>query len=131
MMSAAFLNFGDMRGDSSTGFSGTLDLADRDQRRHDILRSVWDVFDALPYHRMVPRQDLVDRGFCLYEEGGGLLVYLDQGGRVRVRGVDPSARGEWINMRETSDRREARATAPGPEFAAPDGGDWLLSLPRG
>ena len=38
MMSAAAINLADMDGDSSTGFSGSMDLSDRNQVNHDIVR---------------------------------------------------------------------------------------------
>jgi hypothetical protein len=58
------INFGDMNGDSSSGFSGTLEMNDLVQQRHDILKRVWDYFDTLPFWRLKPRQDLVSNGFA-------------------------------------------------------------------
>jgi hypothetical protein len=36
-------------GNSSSGFSGTLDLCARRQRRHDIVHQVWDTFAEIPF----------------------------------------------------------------------------------
>ena len=54
MMSAAALNFADSggpdparRGNSLSGFSGTLALGDRRQWRHDIVRGVSDFFELV------------------------------------------------------------------------------------
>ena len=54
MMSAAALNFGDMNGDSSSGFSGTLNLADKIQSRHDIIDIGKKVGDQ--HHKRTPPQ---------------------------------------------------------------------------
>jgi len=62
------LNFADMDGNSSTGFSGSLDLNDRDQPRHDIVKQVWDWFETIPFYQMKSRQDLVKNGYCLAKE---------------------------------------------------------------
>lgn len=61
-MSAAALNFGDMDGNSTSGFSGTLELDACFQTRHDIVRRVWDLFETVPYYRMQPAEDLVSSG---------------------------------------------------------------------
>ena len=84
MMSAAAINYADMDGNSSTGFSGTMDLSDRNQPVHDVVKKVWDFFERIPFYRMNPSTDAVDRGFCLADEGRYYLVYLPDGGKVDV-----------------------------------------------
>ncbi|MBC8470422.1 MAG: DUF5060 domain-containing protein [Planctomycetes bacterium] len=59
MMSAAAINFADMDGNSSSGFSGTMDMVQKDQKCHDIIKNVWDFFETIPFWRLGPRQDLV------------------------------------------------------------------------
>ena len=136
MMSAAALNFsdnggpnpGDM-GDSSSGFTGTMELPDRRQYRHDIIKKVWDFFETIPFYRMEPRQDLVSAGYCLAEEGVQYLVYLDSGGSVDVAVGSGAYSLQWINAQNTSDRRDGGSTSDGENLAAPDDGDdWLLYL---
>jgi len=136
MTSAATLNFadnggpnpGDM-GDSSSGFSGSMELSDRRQARHDIVKKVWDFFETIPFYRMSPRQDLVSAGYCLAEEGSQYLVYLDSGGSVDVEVGDGEYRIRWINAQDTSDRRDGGIANNGENLAAPDDGDdWLLYL---
>jgi hypothetical protein len=130
-MSAAALNFADNRGDSSTGFSGTLKPEDRAAARHDIIKRVWDYFETVPFYRMSPRQDVVTSGFCLAEEGREYLVYLPTGGAVSVK-VEPARQGgyavKWVNARDTKDVRDGGVTAAGENLRAPDGHDWLLRL---
>ncbi|MBN1672596.1 MAG: DUF5060 domain-containing protein [Kiritimatiellae bacterium] len=128
MMAATVLNFGDMDGDSSSGFTGSLELADRNQPRHDIIRRVWDFFETIPFYRMSPRQDLVDNGFCLAEPGRQYLVYLESGGAVNVAVAGGAYAAQWINARNTADRRAAGTTSDGANLRAPDTGDWLLLL---
>jgi hypothetical protein len=127
-MSAAAINFADNRGDSSSGFSGSLNLADRVQARHDIVKKMWDFFETIQFYRLSPRQDLVTNGFCLAEEGREYLVYLDSGGSVSVKLKPGRYTVRWINARDTKDARDGGSTTTGENLSAPDAGDWLLRL---
>ncbi|MGH9340858.1 MAG: DUF5060 domain-containing protein [Acidobacteriota bacterium] len=128
-MSAAALIFGDMQGDSSSGFSGTMDLAARNQRRHDILRKVWDFFESTAYDQMTPRQDLVTSGYCLADPGREYLVYLESGSELDAAVENGPYAVRWINAQDTSDRRDAGTTRDGKGLRSPVGGDdWLLHL---
>jgi hypothetical protein len=127
-MSAAAINFADNRGDSSSGFSGSLNLADRAQARHDIVKKVWDFFETIQFYRLSPRQGLVTNGFCLAEEGREYLVYLDSGGSVSVKLKPGRYTVRWINARDTKDARDGGSTTTGENLSAPDAGDWLLRL---
>jgi CubicO group peptidase (beta-lactamase class C family) len=129
MMSAAAINFADMDGNSSTGFSGSMELADRKQAGHDIVRKVWDLFEAIPFYQSRPNQRIVDRGFCLSQEGRYYLVYLPDGGGVNVSLKTGRYKVTWINAQDASDRRSVGTTENGNNLSAPDGGDdWLLLL---
>jgi len=130
VMSGATLVFGDMAGDSSSGFSGTLDLKDCRQPRHDIVRRVWDFFDAaaIPLGRLRPRQDLVDADYCLAEPGKTYLVYLEDGANVNVNVAPGNYQTSWINARDTVDQRDGGPTRDGRGLTAPDQSDWLLLL---
>ena len=136
VMSAAALNFADNGGprpenigNSSSGFSGSLELEDRRQWRHDIVKEVWDLFEELPFYRMRPRQDLASAGFCIAETGKQYVVYLANGGSVDVDVDDGTHTVSWINAQDTSDRRTGVPTSDGKGLAAPsDGDDWLLYL---
>jgi hypothetical protein len=129
-LSASVLNFADNQGDSSTGFSGTLRLTDRVQRRHDILKQVWNFLAALSFYRLSPRQDLVTTGFCLAEEGREYLIYLETGGTVQVQLKPGTYLVQWINARDTRDKRSRGITTDGRNLTAPDANDWLLHLQR-
>jgi hypothetical protein len=130
-MAATAFCFGDMDGNSSSGFSGSMDLADRNQKRHDIVRRVWDFFETVPFCRMSPRQDLVDRGFCLTEPGREYLVYLESRGTVNVSIAGGAYAVEWINGQDPADRRSGDTTTDGRSLASPrEGDDWLLRLRR-
>ena len=131
LMSAAAINFGDMDGLSSTGFSGRPDLGLKVQARHDAIKAVWDFFETIPVQCMVPRQDLVDTGHCLAEEGRRILVYMECPGEVSVRLDGASYQVEWINARNTKDRRDGGVVVGGDPLRSPeDGDDWLLDLSR-
>lgn len=130
-MSAAALVFADNDGDSSSGFSGSMELAERRQDRHDVIRRVWDFFETIPFYRMQPRQDLVDAGFCLARAGEEYLVYLEAGGTVSVKLEPGEYSVEWINARRSEETYNAATTRDGRDLAAPDGGDdWFVHLVR-
>ncbi|MHC4323618.1 MAG: DUF5060 domain-containing protein [Planctomycetota bacterium] len=129
IMSGAAINYADMDGNSSSGFSGSMDLSDRNQARHDIVRKVWDFFEKIPFYRMNPDPRVADNGFCLAEEGRCYLVYLASGGDVNVSVRAGSYTVTWINAQNTSDRRYVGMTNNGKKLSSPnEGDDWLLLL---
>lgn len=131
LMCAAAINFADMNGRSSSGFTGSMDLADRIQERHDIIGRVWNFFESVPFWRMVPRPELVDNGYCLAEVGKHYLVYLEAPGRVNVRVSNGPYQVRWINPQDTKDVRLGGKSEDGRGLASPaDGDDWLLELIR-
>jgi len=129
ILSGATINFGDMNGDSSSGFSGSMDLNEKVQSRHDIIKAVWDFFETVPFARLKPRQDLVDNGYCLAEPGRQYLVYLENPGTVNVRVSSGAYSVNWIDARNTSDVREGGVLKAAAPLTSPQGGDdWLVSL---
>jgi len=128
--SAAALVFGDFAGDSSSGFSGTMEPAELRQSRHDAVKAVWDFFATVPYYEMKPRQDLVSQGYCLAWPGRDYLVYLEKGGTVDVTVEGGPYTVTWINARQTTEQRAAGTTDTGRSLQAPDAGDWVLRLTR-
>ncbi|HHW48380.1 MAG TPA: DUF5060 domain-containing protein [Clostridiaceae bacterium] len=128
MMSAAALNFADMNGDSSSGFSGTLKLEDRVQLRHDIVKKVWDFFETIPFYRLSPCPHLADNGYCLAEPGVQYLVYLENGGTVNISVANGNYSVEWINARDTSERILSGYTCTGSGLTSPDSNDWFVYL---
>ncbi|MGQ0621126.1 MAG: Calx-beta domain-containing protein [Panacagrimonas sp.] len=132
LMAGATLNYGDMDGNSSSGFSGTMNLDQKVQSRHDIMKRIWDFFEALPFQRMNPMPGLVNNGYCLAQPGREYLVYLTQPGTVDVRVTGGPYQATWINAANTQDRRNAGSTADGRGLTTPSGGaDWLLHLVGG
>jgi hypothetical protein len=134
---AAALVFADNHGDSSTGFSGTMDLADRQQPRHDIIKRVWDTVASLPWQRTSPHPALVTvaegkgHAFCLADPGRTYLAYLESPLTVNVDVTDGLYDVTWINAQNASDRRRGDATRDGAGLKAPPGGDdWILVLSK-
>lgn len=137
LMSAGTLNFADnggpdaAAGDSSSGFSGSLDLADRRQWRHDIVKMVWDFFETIPFYRLRPAPHAASTGLCLAEPGQQYLVYLPAGGATHVRVDAGTYHVVWVNAQDTADRRAGSDITDGRNLTAPSGGDdWLLYLTR-
>jgi hypothetical protein len=130
-LSATALNFADNSGNSSSGFTGTLELSDAAQPRHDIVKRVWDFFETVPFYRKAPCQELVSAGYCLGEEGRQYLVYLPEGGSVDVRLPAGRYAVEWIDARDPSRRRHDPPIRAGRRLTAPaEGDDWLVYLTR-
>ena len=131
MMSATAFNNGDMDGNNTSGFSGSLDFADKVQARHDIPKMIWDFMETVPFYQMRPRQDLVTEGFCLAEAGAAYLVYLPNGGRTDVD-VERGRTYEvtWVNARNPAKQAPGGKTKDGRGLRAPDTDDWVLHLRR-
>ena len=130
LFSGAVLNFADMNGNSSTGFSGTLDPADCNLKKHLIIKKVWDWFETIPFHQMVSRQDLVKQGFCLAREGVEYFIYLDKKGEVELFLDFPYLLdSEWINAENQADVRPGNKVNRNTLFKTPtDGDDWILHV---
>jgi len=130
-MAAAALNFADNNGNSSSGFSGTLDLEKRNQGRHDIIKKVWDFFESIPFYDLKPRPDLVNTGYCLADPGKTYLIYLEQPEKLRLAVEKGSYKVEWINAAETTERFPGSITPDGLVSDPPKvTGDWLVYMKR-
>ena len=128
-MAASALNFGDMDGNSSSGFSGTLDLKDRRQERHDIVKEVWDFFETIDYWKMSPGPALVSAGFCLAKEGEEYLVYITERNSISVNITGGPYHVSWINAQDTGERIEGGTTTDGKNLSPPGhGDDWFCNL---
>ncbi len=130
LFSGSILNFADMNGNSSSGFSGSLDLNECNQHRHDVIRKVWDWFETIPFHQMTNRQDLVNHGFCLAKEGQEYYVYLDTVGKIELT---PDFKyplySEWINAKNPADKRSGPNIHKKMVLESPtDGDDWILHV---
>jgi hypothetical protein len=131
---AAALVFADNDGDSSTGFSGSMDLADRQQGRHNIVKLVWDTVAGLPWQSTRPSPELITntRGgaaFCLADPGRIYLVYFESAGAIDLELAEGAYRVEWINASNPQDRRLGGVIRDGGNLATPKGGDdWILQL---
>ncbi len=128
LCSATMINFADMAGLSSSGFSGTLDLADKVQSRHDAIKRGWDLFATLPYGRLRPRPDLVNAGHCLADAGRDYVVYIETPATLQVNVEGGPYAVEWINARDPAQRSRGGETVDGRNLTPPGDGDWLLRL---
>ncbi len=130
LFSGSILNFADNNGNSSTGFSGTMDLQLVNQPKHDIVRKVSDWFESIPFHQMTVRQDIVRQGFCLANEGVEYFVYLDTIGQVELNLDFPyNFQSEWINAKNPEDKRTGPVVTQITKFDSPkDGDDWILHV---
>jgi len=134
-ISATALNFADMNGDSSSGFSGSMDINDtsasgKHQSKHDVVKQVWDYFASIPFYRMSPSQSLVSTGYCLADVGQQYLVYLPTGGSVNIAvQTGTTYNVTWVNARAPlTDQRAGGTTTTGSGLTAPDTNDWLAYL---
>jgi hypothetical protein len=135
LLAGGAINFGDMNGNSSSGFSGSLDLTKKVQERHDAIHEVWDLFESFPYYEMNPRQDLVTSGYCLADEGRYYLVYMngseaaDIAPAFNIALVPGIYTGKWISVDDFSRVIPIGEIEHTARLVAPDlAGDWLLYL---
>ncbi len=132
MMAGGALNFADNNGNSSTGYTGTLDLGQRNQSKHEIVKKVWDFMESIPFYEMSPAQGISSSGYCLAKTGSRYLVYLPSGGSVNVSTPGGTTyNGVWISGSNTNTRQNIPGTTTGNNLSAPNiPGDWLLYLTR-
>jgi hypothetical protein len=138
LMAAAVINFADNGGpepgtvgDSSSGFSGTLDLADCRQHRHTILKQVWDTFARFPFYQLKPHPELVSTGYCLADPGQTYLVYLPVPSSLDLELDGGIYLAEWINAANLEECYTVEPVSDGKGLQPPQAsGDWLLYLSR-
>ncbi|MGF1636575.1 MAG: DUF5060 domain-containing protein [Cyclobacteriaceae bacterium] len=130
LFAGCIINFADMDGNSSTGFSGTLNLDDVNMTFHDAIKPVWDWFESIPFQTLKPRQDLVKHGFCLAKEHQEYYIYLDTIGEVELFLNTPyDLESEWINAKNVKDVRTGPKVREKTMFESPsDGDDWILHV---
>lgn len=131
LFSGAVLNYADMEGNSSSGFSGTLDLNDVKPFKHEIAKEIWDWFQTIPFHQMTPRQDLVlSGGYCLADEGVEYYVFAPEGKSFQLFLDFPyKLQTEWISSANFKEIKKGLLVNSTTEFHPPkDGKDWILHV---
>lgn len=132
MLSAVSLNYGDQKGNNSSGFSGSLDVADAIAERHAVPKKIWDFMETVPFYRMKPCPEAAPEGtFCLGEAGQHYLIYFPRKKSATFNLPPKMYSGRWINgadptksvqLAKPLDAKNQKATPP------KDGEDWLLEL---
>jgi len=129
-LSGVTSNFADMNGNSSSGFSGSMDPDDKFQNRHDMVKIANDWFGTIPFWRMSPDNGKASEGFCLAEDGVQYLVYMVEGKEVDVDVKSGETYNvKWIEPKNPSNETDQGTTTDGQNLTPPAGGDdWLLLL---
>lgn len=97
LFAGSSINFADMAGDSSTGYSGTMNPDQRHPEMHAAIKSAWDFFAKIPFGRFRPTWDVAKKGVCLAAGDREYWVYLANGGTVEFATAFASGwRGEWV-----------------------------------
>ena len=122
------INYADMNGNSSSGFSGSLSLEQKSPEIHEAIRQVWDFFESIPFYELKPHQDLIKNGYCLAEPGNYYLVYLPDGGGTVVNLGNNTFVANWIPGINTDEKQYIGEFSGSSLFEAPDNHDWLLLL---
>jgi hypothetical protein len=137
LFSGAAINFGDMNGNSSSGFSGSMDLADRNQRWHDIVKGAWDWFETIPFYLMRPRPELASDGFTLAQDGVRYAVYfptIESTATLNLQGTEGEFTLRWYCPGSGSYGSPATIEGGGKiPLMAPSSGageDWIALLER-
>ncbi len=131
LFSGSLLNFADMDGNSSSGFSGTLDFEQLHLEAHNVVHQVWDFMESIPFYRLRKRQDLIRQdGYCLAKEGERYYIYLDQAGETELfLDYDYEFRSEWINASNITEIIPGPTIREKTKFSTPGhGDDWILHV---
>jgi hypothetical protein len=134
LFSGANFCFADNRGNSSTGFSGSLDPAEADRDAHRLISEVWDHFATLPFGALSPDHQVGGEGWCLSDGGGRYLLYFDR----------PVQEGKPLRLPAGAEFAASWASAGRPGWTAIPGrvkdgfrpgspggvDDWILRLER-
>jgi hypothetical protein len=126
IMAGSFINFGDMNGNSSSGFSGCLDPDSSHLQAHYIIHKVWDFFDELPFQELSPRPDFINGAYCLSNGSGKHLIYAP-GGKSFSLNLDPPFSGKWINPRDMKTSKSILIISKN-KIVPPDNNDWFLYI---
>jgi len=113
LFSKSILNLAGNKDISLTGFSGTMDLKEVNQAKHDIVSDVHNWFATIPFCHMTTRQDLVKQGYCLANEGKEYYIYRDTLGKVEVYlDYHYPFQLKWINAKKTADTSQGIIVKP-------------------
>ncbi len=128
-MNAAMINFADNNGNSSSGFSGSLNLNDCKQNEHDALEKVWNFFETIPLGEMKPDTTIVPSKFALAGEKQ-ILIYTDKRDSFQVN--LPNERmyeAQWINAQNTDEKIKTEHLNSDEIIKTPNwGNDWFLQV---
>ena len=130
-LSAVALNYGDQNGNNSSGFSGTLNVADAIAERHDVPKKVWDFMESVPFYRMKPCPEVTAKqAACLGEADRHYLIYFPKRQGLSLTLPGSSYTGRWIDGANPLSKSVPLPKAqPGMMFTPPQGGqDWVLEL---
>lgn len=128
-MNAAMINFADNDGDSSSGFSGSLNPDDCTQNLQNVLKNVWDFFETIPLCEMKPDTTVVPSKFVLAGEKQ-ILIYTDKPDSFQVNLPDGRKfEAQWINAQNLNEIINVEHLNPGELIKTPGkGDDWFLQV---
>jgi len=130
-LSGASVNFADNSGNSSSGFSGSLDLNDRHEREHNAFLNAVNLFKKLPWPSMKPDTSLFQGLAALRNDAEGkYIVYYEKPGKYGVLVQPGSYRASWI-IPVSGIRMHSTLVQVGKEIQTPlENHDWLLFLEK-
>lgn len=129
IMSAAMINFADMNGNSSSGFSGNLNPDSANKTIHQIFHQTLDFFEKHEFQRFRPNNDVIENGYCLVSTDKEYLIYVEEVDTISVDIEPGHYKGTWIsahNFEETIFTIEMRDKEQ--LFSPDDNKDWFLKL---
>jgi len=131
ILSGASINFADNSGNSSSGFSGSLDLNDRHESEHNAFLNAVHLFKKLPWSSMKPDTSLFQGLAALRNDGEEkYIVYYEKPGKYEVMVQPGSYRASWI-IPVSGIRMQSKLVEVVREIKTPpENHDWLLFLEK-
>jgi len=131
----------------AAGFHGTIGHSDiwnridapnkytfivKDEGAGTQLGYLYDFFNTLPFWQMQPFTEVEGDAVALADHGNNYVIYLPQGGPVKIRLNDTSSINyNWFDPRTGKYSRAKKVSGKSPQlFIAPDNQDWALLLRR-
>ena len=125
LIAGTTINYADMDGNSSSGFSGSLKLSDKNQKWHDEMKKVWDFFESIPFYEMKPITESLKNIYTMGKEDEMYLSYFPNGANFKWN-KKGGLKGEWISADDFKAKGNKFDIQKGQDIESPSKSGWIL-----